>query len=146
MRNCKQPVKLATIWQNWCFVQFAQLLALVIFVSVSLLIENLRGLRENLKHKIRSLAVPDDKVDHFVDIVKQIWHKFHPDLKKLSEITFEKYESPNFLGYFVGKEEEILLRLKKFVEPLFWYTLGLLAVSVRSSVTHLCITKSIPSP
>jgi hypothetical protein len=115
-------------------------------VSVSLLIENLRGLRENLKHKIRSLAVPDDKVDHFVDIVKQIWHKFHPDLKKLSEITFEKYESPNFLGYFVGKEEEILLRLKKFVEPLFWYTLGLLAVSVRSSVTHLFITKSIPSP
>ena len=66
---------------------------------------------------VAGLAVPDDKVDNFVDIVKQIWHKFHPDLKKLSEITFEKYESPNFLGYFVGKEEEILLRLKKFVEP-----------------------------
>ena len=90
---------------------------LVLFYPVSLLRENLRGLRKNLKHKIRSLAVPDDKVDNFVDIVKQIWHKFHPDLKKLSEITFEKYESPNFLGYFVGKEEEILLRLKKFVEP-----------------------------
>ena len=86
--------------------------------------ENPRELRENLKHKIRFLAVPDDKVDNFVDIVKQIWHKFHPDLKKLSEITFEKYESPNFLGYFVGKEEEILLRLKKFVKtfvlPIPW--------------------------
>ena len=73
---------------------------------------------------VAGLAVPDDKVDNFVDIVKQIWHKFHPDLKKLSEITFEKYESPNFLGYFVGKEEEILLRLKKFVQtfvlPIPW--------------------------
>ena len=59
---------------------------------------------------VAGLAVPDDKVDNFVDIVKRIWHKFHPDLKKLSEITFEKYESPNFLGFFVGKQEEILLR------------------------------------
>ena len=30
----------------------AQLLALLVFVSVSLVRENLRGLRENLKHKI----------------------------------------------------------------------------------------------
>ena len=30
-------------------------MALVIFVSVSLMRENLRGLRENLKHKIRSI-------------------------------------------------------------------------------------------
>ena len=53
------------IWQNWCIGQFyhsrvevlqiAWLLALVIFVSVSLVRENLRELRENLKHKIRSL-------------------------------------------------------------------------------------------
>ena len=36
-------------------MKIAQLLALVIFVSVSLMRENLRGLRENLKHKIRTL-------------------------------------------------------------------------------------------
>ena len=59
---------------------------------------------------VAGLAVPDDKVDNFVDIVKRIWHQFHPDLKNLSEIAFEKYESPNFLGFFVGKKEEILLR------------------------------------
>ena len=47
------------IWQNWCFGQVyqvlntAQILALVIFGSVSLMRENLRELRENLKHKIR---------------------------------------------------------------------------------------------
>ena len=28
----------------------------------------------------------------------------------MSEITFEKYVSPNFLGLFVGKKEENLLR------------------------------------
>ena len=33
---------------------FAQLLAVVIFVSVSLMTENLRGLRESLRHKIRT--------------------------------------------------------------------------------------------
>ena len=56
------------IWQNWCFGQFcnsrievlqiAQLLAIVIFVSVPLVRENLRGLRENLIHKILSPARP----------------------------------------------------------------------------------------
>ena len=50
--------------ENWCFGQFcrsrievlkvAQLLAHVIFVSVSLVRENLTGLRENIKHKIRT--------------------------------------------------------------------------------------------
>ena len=54
------------ISQNWCFgnfyhsrievLQIAQLLALVIFVSDSLVRENLRGLRENFKHKIRTLV------------------------------------------------------------------------------------------
>ena len=54
------------IWQNWCLGQFyfpiievfqiAQLLALVILVSVSLVRENLRGLREILKRKIRAFA------------------------------------------------------------------------------------------
>jgi hypothetical protein len=34
-------------------------LVLVIFVSLSLLKENLRELRENLKHKILSKGVPD---------------------------------------------------------------------------------------
>ena len=33
---------------------FAQLLAVVIFVSISLKRENLRGLRENIKHKNRT--------------------------------------------------------------------------------------------
>jgi hypothetical protein len=36
-------------------LQIAQLLALVIFVSVSLIREHLRGLKENFKHKIRTL-------------------------------------------------------------------------------------------
>ena len=46
-----------------------RILALVIFVSVSLVWENLRGLRENLKHKIRILVtarpaiVTEDQMD-----------------------------------------------------------------------------------
>ena len=54
------------IWQNWrngliCHsrievLHIAQLLALVTFVSVSLMRENLRGLRESFKHKIRTLG------------------------------------------------------------------------------------------
>ena len=39
-------------------LQIAQLLAIVIFVSVSLVRENLRGLRENLSHTILSPARP----------------------------------------------------------------------------------------
>ena len=48
---------------KWLFLykftsfSIAQLLAVVIFVSVSLIRENLRGLRENLKHKIRTQAI-----------------------------------------------------------------------------------------
>jgi hypothetical protein len=52
------------IWLNWCLgqlyhsgievLQIAQLLELVSFGSVYLVRENLRGLRENLKHKIRT--------------------------------------------------------------------------------------------
>ena len=34
-------------------------MTLVIFVSLSLVKENLRGSRENLKHKIRAKGVPD---------------------------------------------------------------------------------------
>ena len=51
-------------WQDWCFglfhfskievLKIAKLLALVVFVSVSLVRENLRGLREKFKHKIRT--------------------------------------------------------------------------------------------
>ena len=45
---------------KWIFVYklftFAQPLALLIVVSVSLVRDNLRGLSENLKHKIRPLA------------------------------------------------------------------------------------------
>ena len=42
------------IIQNFDVLQIAQLLAQVIFVPVSLVKENLRGLRDNLKHKIRT--------------------------------------------------------------------------------------------
>ena len=55
-------------------------------------------------------------MEKFVDIVKGIWHQFQPDLKNLSEINLERYESPNFLGFFVGKTEEIILR--SFVQAL----------------------------
>lgn len=65
---------------------------------------------------VAGLAVPDEKVDEFVQIVRKIWLQFQPDLKNLSEITFEKYVSPNFLGFFVGKNEEITLR--SFVQAL----------------------------
>ena len=66
---------------------------------------------------VAGLAVPDEKVEDFVTIVKRVWHQFHPDLVGLSEMTFEKYISPNFLGYFVGKQnEEIILR--SFVQAL----------------------------
>ena len=61
--TCKKTIWHLAIWQNWCFGQFyhskievlqiAQLLAIFIFVSFSLVRENLRGLRENFKHKIR---------------------------------------------------------------------------------------------
>lgn len=65
---------------------------------------------------VAGLAVPDDKVDDFVEIVKKMWLQFQPDLKTVSELTFEKYVSPNFLGFFVGKNEEITLR--SFVQAL----------------------------
>jgi ubiquitin-associated SH3 domain-containing protein len=65
---------------------------------------------------VAGLAVPDEKVDEFVNIVKTIYGQFHADLITLSEMTFEKYVSPNFLGFFVGKNEEILLR--SFVQAL----------------------------
>ena len=65
---------------------------------------------------VAGLAVPDEKVEKFVDIVKGIWHQFQPDLKNLSEINLERYESPNFLGFFVDKTEEIILR--SFVQAL----------------------------
>ena len=65
---------------------------------------------------VAGLAVPDEKVDDFVDIVGRVWQQFQPDLKNLSEFTFEKYVSPNFLGFFVGKHEEIILR--SFVQAL----------------------------
>ena len=53
-----QSVKsqMAIFVQVYELFTIAQLLALVIFVSVSLVRENLRGLRENLKHKILALV------------------------------------------------------------------------------------------
>ena len=65
---------------------------------------------------VAGLAVPDEKVEEFVTIAKRVWNQFHPDLVGLSEMTFEKYVSPNFLGFFVGKNEEIILR--SFVQAL----------------------------
>jgi hypothetical protein len=54
-------------WQDWCFgqsyhsrievLQIAQLLAVVIFESFSLVRENLRQKRENFKHKIRTYVI-----------------------------------------------------------------------------------------
>ena len=65
---------------KWLFLykftrfSIAQLLAVVIFVSVSLIRENLRGLRENLKHKIRTLElsrIPEAQVafDKAIDAI-----------------------------------------------------------------------------
>ena len=48
-----------------------QLLAVFIFVSVSLMRENVRGLRENIKHKIRS-SVHFRNPDHFPEPDKNI--------------------------------------------------------------------------
>ena len=63
----KKIILQLTIWQNWCFSQFhhpwievlqlAQILAPIFFLSVSLLRENVRGLSENLRHKIPTLMV-----------------------------------------------------------------------------------------
>ena len=68
------------IWQKCCFGQFyhsrievlqiAQLLALVIFELVSLMRENLRELRENFKHKIRS------EVDDVIGLCSQSQGQF----------------------------------------------------------------------
>ena len=46
------------ITQELKFLQIAQLFALIIFVSFSLVRENMRRLRENLKHKIQSIVAP----------------------------------------------------------------------------------------
>ena len=56
----------SVIWQFYHsrieVLQIAQPLALVIFVLVSLMGENLRGLRENSKNKIRSTDLPDGQI------------------------------------------------------------------------------------
>ena len=46
------------VTQELKFLQIAELLAIMIFVSVSLVRENRRRLRENLKHKIRPIVAP----------------------------------------------------------------------------------------
>ena len=58
-------------WQNWFFTNFerqllkiTQLLPLVIFVSVSLVRENQRGLRENLKRKIQPKTKKMQQITH----------------------------------------------------------------------------------
>ena len=70
----KKPIFSNCLVPNGCsFTNYLQLctqiLALVFFLSVSLVWENLRGLRENLKHKIRILVtarpaiVTEDQMD-----------------------------------------------------------------------------------
>ena len=66
LSNCKLLVKLYKIsclsLGNLAKMLFwSQLLSLVIFELVSLMRENLRGLRENLYHKIRSQDIEEEQ-------------------------------------------------------------------------------------
>ena len=60
------------------------------------------------------MVVPDTQVPQLVTAVKKVADDFAKDLAVLSSskgngISLEKYVSPNYLGLFVGKNEEILL-------------------------------------
>ena len=52
-------------------LRIAQLLALVIFVSVVPMIQNLKGLRENLKHKTQILVIGYLKIGLIILLVHQ---------------------------------------------------------------------------
>ncbi len=84
---------------------------------------------------VAGLAVPDEKVEQFVNIVQRTCHqKFGADLATLSEMSFEKYVSPNFLGFFVGKNEEILLR--SLVQALAEEVRTELGLSIDAKINH----------
>ena len=60
------------------------------------------------------MKVPDSQVPQLISAVKKVAEDFSRDLAVLSSskgngISLEKYVSPNYLGLFVGKNEEILL-------------------------------------
>lgn len=59
--------------------------------------------------------MPDDKVEELVNIFSRVWNESRGDFEN-EEFHFEKYVSPNFLGFFVGKNEEFALR--NFVQAL----------------------------
>ena len=63
---------------------------------------------------VSGMVVPDAQVPQLVSAVKKVVDDFARDLAVLSSskgngISLEKYASPNYLGLFVGKNEEILL-------------------------------------
>ena len=60
------------------------------------------------------MVVPDSQVPQLISAIKKVSDDFSRDLAVLSSskgngISLEKYVSPNYLGLFVGKNEEILL-------------------------------------
>jgi hypothetical protein len=73
----------------------AQLLAQPIFLLVSLVRENLRGLRENLKHKIRALVMfrPREVMNCLVKLAKAA------DLEMVLYARFELISGP-FMSFF----------------------------------------------
>ena len=56
------------------------------------------------------LKVTDKAVDTFVRTVIRIVSEFSRDFAALGGLELEKYASPNYVGLFVGKNQEILLR------------------------------------
>ena len=72
---------------------FAQLLAVVNFMSVSLIRENLRGLRENLCHKIRFIGFP----------------KTLPQEEVKSNIFENEFATSMIEQYFVVRAKQLLV-------------------------------------
>ena len=60
------------------------------------------------------MVIPDSQVPQLISAIKKVAEDFSRDLSVLSSskgngVSLEKYVSPNYLGLFVGKNEEILL-------------------------------------
>ena len=60
------------------------------------------------------MVIPDSQIPQLVSAIKKVTDDFSRDLAVLSSskgngVSLEKYVSPNYLGLFVGKNEEILL-------------------------------------
>lgn len=56
-----------------------------------------------------TFSCADDKAEKLLDVAKRVGLHFREDFAH-DKFNLEKYVSPNFLGLFVGKREEILLR------------------------------------